>query len=86
MFIEESGTTNGLTRIAARPVLVKTGNGFITVEGLDDQTDVRVYTVDGKQVGAAVAHHNAATVATSMGAGSIAIVKVGDKSMKVLVK
>jgi hypothetical protein len=77
---------HGLTLIAARPVLVKTGNGFITVEGVDDQTDVRVYTIDGKQVGAAVSHYNTATIATSIETGSIAIVKVGDKSVKVLMK
>ena len=80
------GLMNGVAQIAARPVLVKTGNGFITVEGVDDQTDVRVYTIDGKQVGAAVSHYNTATIATSIETGSIAIVKVGDKSVKVLMK
>jgi hypothetical protein len=78
--------TTRVAQIAVRPVLVKTDNGFITVEGIDDQTDIRVYTTDGKQAGAAVSHNNTATVATSIQSGSIAIVKVGDKSVKVIMR
>ena len=80
------GITNGVAQIAARPVLVKTDNGFITVEGADDRTNVSVYTTDGKQVGSAISQNNIATIATSIQPGSIAIVKVGEKSVKVVVK
>jgi hypothetical protein len=83
---QSEGITTRMDQIAARPVLVKTDNGFITVEGVDDQTDVRVYTTDGKLAGTAVSHNNAATVATSILSGSIAIVKVGDKSVKVMMR
>ena len=80
------GITNGVAQIAARPVLVKTDNGFITVEGMDDRTNVSVYTTDGKQVGSAISQNNTATIATSIQPGSIAIVKVGEKSVKVIMK
>ena len=80
------GITNGVAQIAARPVLVKTDNGFITVEGVDDRTNVTVYTTDGKQVGSAISQNNIATIATSIQPGSIAIVKVGDKAVKVVIK
>ena len=80
------GITNGVAQIAARPVLVKTDNGFITVEGVDDRTNVSVYTTDGKQVGSTISQNNTATIATSIQPGSIAIVKVGEKSVKVVVK
>ena len=80
------GITNGVAQIAARPVLVKTDNGFITVEGADDRTNVTVYTTDGKQVGSAISQNNIATIATSIQPGSIAIVKVGDKAVKVVIK
>ena len=80
------GITNGVAQIAARPVLVKTDNGFITVEGVDDRTNVSVYTTDGKQVGSAISQNNIATIATSIQPGSIAIVKVGDKALKVVMK
>ena len=80
------GITNGVAQIAARPVLVKTDNGFITVEGADDRTNVSVYTTDGKQVGSAISQNNIATIATSIQPGAIAIVKVGDKAVKVVIK
>ena len=80
------GITDGVAQIAARPVLVKTDNGFITVEGVDERTNVSVYTTDGKQVGSAISQNDTATIATSIQPGSIAIVKVGEKSVKVVVK
>ena len=80
------GITNGVAQIAARPVLVKTDNGFITVEGVEDRTYVSVYTTDGKQVGSTISHNNIATIATSIQPGSIAIVKVGDKAIKVVMR
>ena len=80
------GITNGVAQIAARPVLVKTDNGFITVEGVDDRTNVSVYTTDGKQVGSAISQNNTATIATSIQPGSIAIVKIGEKAIKVVMK
>ena len=80
------GITNGVAQIAARPVLVKTDNGFITVEGADDRTNVSIYTTDGKQVGSTISQNNIATIATSIQPGSIAIVKVGDKAVKVIMK
>ena len=83
---QTEGLMNGVAQIAARSVLVKTDNGFITVEGIDDKIDVSVYTADGKQAGTAASHNNMATIATSIKPGSIAIVKVGDKSVKVLMK
>ena len=80
------GITDGVAQIAAHPVLVKTDNGFITVEGVDDRTNVSVYTTDGKQVGSAISQNNVATIATSIQPGSIAIVKMGEKSVKVVMK
>jgi len=83
---QTEGITDGVAQIAARPVLVKTDNGFITVEGADDRTNVSVYTTDGKQVGSTVSQNNVATFATSIQPGSIAIVKVGEKSVKVVMR
>jgi hypothetical protein len=53
---------------------------------LDDQTQVTVYTIDGKQAGSATSHTGVANVATDLKPDSIAIVKVGEKSVKVVVR
>ena len=83
---QTEGITNGMAQIVARPVLVKTENGLITVEGIDDRTNVGIYTTDGKQLGSAISKNNVATIATSIQPGSIAIVKVGEKAIKVIMK
>ena len=83
---QTEGITNGVAQIVAHPVLVKTDNGFITVEGIEDRTNVSVYTTDGKQAGSAISQNNRATIATSIQPGSIAIVKVSEKSIKVTMK
>lgn len=82
---QTEGITDGVSQIAARPVLIKTDNGFMTVEGVDDRTNIRIFTTDGKQVGSAISQNNVATVATSLQPGSIAIVKVGGNSVKVVI-
>ena len=56
------------------------------MEGVDDGTQVSVYTPDGKQAGSAVCRTGAALVGTSILSGNTAIVKIGEKSVKVIVK
>ena len=80
---ETEGVIDGIAQIAARPVLVKADNGIITIEGIEDGTNVSIYTTDGKQAGSAIIHDGIATIATSIQSGSIAIVKVGEKGVKV---
>ena len=41
---------------------------------------------DGKQVGSTISQNNIATIATSIQPGSIAIVKIGEKAIKVVMK
>ena len=67
-------------------VLSKVVPSSVKAVQIENDPDDKYYTIDGKQVGAAVSHYNTATIATSIETGSIAIVKVGDKSVKVLMK
>ena len=83
---QTEGIVNDMAQISALPVLIKTSKGFISVEGVDDGTDVSIYTTDGKQVGSAVSQNNVASILTIIQPGSIAIVKVGDKAIKVMMK
>ena len=67
-------------------VLIQSEGGILKVEGVDDGTLVTVYTPDGKQAGSAVCRNGAALVGTSIQPGNTAIVKIGEKSVKVIVK
>jgi hypothetical protein len=80
------GITNGIANVPANAILIQSGGGMLTIEGADDGTPVSVYTVNGTQAGSAVSKNGQATVATNLQAGSVAIVKIGEKSVKVVLK
>ena len=72
--------------IPSCPVLIKTDGGVITLTGLAEGTAVAVYDTVGVGYGTAVAENGEATIATTLEEGSTAIVKIGNRSVKVLVK
>ena len=80
------GITNGIANIPANAVLIQSEGGSIKVQGVDEGTQVNVYSVNGTQAGSAISQSGAATINTNLQPGSIAIVKIGQKSVKVVVK
>ena len=80
------GIENSIAGIRANPVLIQSNGGVLNVSGIDDGTDVVVYSVSGQMVGTSKASGNQATVFTNLPKGEIAIVKIGDKSVKVLMQ
>ena len=80
------GITNSIADVPAKAVLIQTAGGAINVQGCDDGEQVGVYSINGSQVGTAVSQNGAATVNTTLQPGSVAIIKVGKKSIKVMMK
>ena len=78
--------TTGSLQVPALPVLIQSNGGQLTVEGLDDGTQVNVYGINGTEAGSAVSSNGQAMVNTSLQPDSVAIVKIGTKSVKVVVK
>ena len=72
--------------VPSQPVIIQCANGVITLTGLSDGTAVAVYDTAGMGYGTAVAENGAATIATNLEAGNTAIVKIGERSVKVAVK
>ena len=89
-WIDKEPTTEGITDnvapIPSMAVLIQSEDGILKVEGADEGTQVLVYTPDGKQAGSAVCRNGTALVGTSIRAGNTAIVKIGEKSVKVIMK
>ena len=81
----ESEETDILT-IPAKPVLINTQDGTITVSGLADGTEVTVYSTAGAQLATAESADGTATLNTDLTAGNIAVVKIGEHSIKVAIK
>ena len=80
------GITNGIANIPAQAVLIQSNGGVLTIQGLDDGTQISVYSINGTEAGKAISRNGCAMVNTNLQAGSVAIVKIGEKSVKVVVK
>lgn len=80
------GISNSVTQVRAHAVLIQAREGQITITGTDDGTKISVYEIDGHQVGSTISHNGYANLNTNIRPGSIAIIKIGDKNMKVVVK
>ena len=90
-WIDAEPRTEGLqedavTEVKALPILIQSQGGNISVQGVAEGTPIAIYGIDGKQYGTAIADKDCTTIKTSLQPSSVAIVKIGEKSVKVLVK
>lgn len=80
------GISNSVTQVQAHAVLIQASDGQITITGADNGTEIYAYEINGQQVGATISHNGYANLNTNMRPGSIAIIKIGDRSVKVVIK
>ena len=59
---------------------------MLTVEGVDDGETIDVYTINGVNRGSVVSQNGVASIDSNIQSGNVAIVKIGKKSIKVIVK
>ena len=78
--------TSVRTQTREVPALVTSHRGTIVVQSEANGLPVAVYATDGQIHGSSIVRNGQATVNTHLQAGSIAIVKIGDKAVKVVVK
>ena len=64
------------------PVLISSRDGFLTVKSELEGQSVAVYSLDGKALWSAKVKGGQSTVATNQPKGTIVVVKVGDRSVK----
>ena len=77
---------DAVTEVKALPVLIQTQGGNITIQGAAEGTPIAIYDTSGKQYGSATSEKDRTTISTSLQPGTVAIVKIGEKSVKVLIK
>lgn len=80
------GIESGVAQVNANAVLIQSHDGTVSVEGVADGTDITIYDTSGQMVGSTKAHCNYTTIATNLRNGSVAIVRIGDKSLKITMK
>ena len=83
---QNEGITTDVNQIASVAVLIKANGGQLTIEGAEDNTTITAYTLDGVQLGSAVSRNGVATINTNVSSGTVTIVKIGSKSVKIVMQ
>ena len=80
------GIVNGVASVRSYGVMIQASEGFFNISGLEVGTPISVYNTAGQMVGSAKATSETTIVNTTLRSGEIGMVKIGDKSVKVLMK
>ena len=83
---KSEGLSDGISQRAARAIMVKSERGQLIIEGAEDNTNISVYDLNGEQHGSTVSINGTATVSTNLNRDSIAILKIGNRSVKIMMK
>jgi hypothetical protein len=70
--------------ISSRPVLISSDGGTLTIQGTEAGDMITVCDLSGRRLSAAKANGATTSIATTLKKGDTAIVRIGEKSMKVL--
>jgi hypothetical protein len=74
-----------IINIPAKAALVTSNGGVLSISCQLDGAEVAVYTTAGTLIATTAIENGAATVTTGLSKGDIAIVRIGNKSIKVIV-
>ena len=85
VFIEE-GVPSGIEQPLSNTRQIKIENGVLTIQNIKNETKVSVYNAKGTFVGSTISQKKQAVIDTNMQSNSIAIVKIGEQSVKVIIK
>ena len=81
----ENGNTTNVIDVPATTVLITSANGTITVNCNIENESIEVYTTDGTLITNGCIENGSANIYTGLSTGSVAIVKIAQKSIKIIV-
>jgi hypothetical protein len=84
--IIEMDDNSGVSQICTDSVLISFSDTYFSIKGGKDGDIINVYATNGSKIGSAVIENGTARIKTSIQPSSVAVVKIGDKSVKVIVK
>lgn len=64
-------------------MLIQANGGNLTINGVAKGCEIVVYTLNGTEVARATATEGSTTINTGLQSGTVAIVKLGNKSVKI---
>ena len=80
------GITNGVASMRAYPVMIQSNGNVLLISGTEVGTPISVYDISGKLVGSVISELDTTHVFTTLSKGQVAIVKMGAKSVKIIMK
>ncbi|MBR4897449.1 MAG: hypothetical protein IKZ48_01495 [Prevotella sp.] len=78
--------TNDIATARGNAILIQNHNGTLDIMGVQEGATISVYTPSGMMVGSAKVSGTSTSIGTNLCCGEIAIVKIGDNSVKVVMK
>ena len=80
------GITNSVANVRANPVLIQSNGNVLNISGAPEGAEISVFNLSGQKVGSARTNSESTDVITSLQIGEACIVKIGEKSIKLLLK
>ena len=82
----EEGVPSGIEQPLSKTRQIKIEDGLLTIQNIKNGTSVSVYNANGTFVGSTISQNERAIINTNMQPGSVAIVKIAEQSVKVVIK
>ena len=82
----ETYISGGVASVRAKPVLIQSVGSTLSISGVDEGTPISIYDISGKMVGSAKAASENTFISTSLNPGDVGLVKIGDKTIKIIMK
>ena len=80
------GIESSIAQLRANPILIQSNSGTLNIKGVSDGVNIGIYTTSGVMVGSAKSSGTSISIVTGLKNGEIALVKIGDKSVKVMMR
>ena len=80
------GITNSVVDVRAKTVMIQNNGDILIISGAPEGSMISVYDLSGQMVGSAKASSTTTNISTSLCSGEICIVKIGEKSVKVVIR
>lgn len=84
--VEGTGGADGISCLKPDDSQILISENTVTIQSKTNGTPICVYTANGTLVGSAIIQNGQAIIKTDLQSGTLAIVKIGEKNAKVMVK
>lgn len=78
--------STGTVQVPAMPIIIHNDGGSLMIQGADDGTTVSIFNINGTMIGTTTSQSGEAVLDTTLKTGSTVIIKIGQKSLKFMVK